>query len=589
MQVKEHKVYLRKTFDKRRGRTYLAIAQGYRDSSGKSKTKIIESLGSLESLMEQYEDPIAHFSAVVKSMEAEQLRTKTVTITLDMNEKIPIGGVLRKNYGSIIYSKIYHELEIDQFLNNARRHEKHEFNTEAMMRLLIYSRLLCPSSKRAAFYSKDQFFDKFDFTLSNVYSALTHYDKISDSLQQHLHEKIVEQYKREADLVYYDVTNYYFETEKQDELRRKGCSKEGRKTPIVQMGLLMDKESLPIMYKIFPGNTHDSQTLMPMLAQVKKKYQTKRIITVADKGLNSGDNIAFNTTLGDGYIYSKSVRGASADFKKWIIDSIGYRQNGNDYRIKSKIVPDAKISVTIDKPSNKGRKGKKIINVEQKWVAFYSEKYAIRAKHKREETLAKATDMIKNPAKYKGTLDYGAAGYINNLKVDKNTGEILETDSILSINYERIAEEEKYDGYYALITSELDDTDEHIVSMYRGLWRIEESFKITKSVLGVRPIYLNTPEHVNAHMLICFISLLIGRIIEKRLDGKYTIQKITETLQKIACTNIGQNIWAFDFADTITEDLNFAFGTDFGLRQMSLQEIKCNFSQSKKVTACLQL
>jgi len=570
-------------FDKRRGCTYLSIVHGYRDSSGKVKSKVVKSLGSLDDLKKEYEDPIAYFTNVAKEMEAERQQSKAATITLGMQAHIPQGSVLRKNYGSVIYSKIYHELEIDRFLNNTRRHEKHKFNTEAMMRLLLYSRLLWPSSKLSSFNNKDQFFDKFDFDLPDVYSALTHFDKIADKLQQHLHEKIVEQYKRNTDLVYYDVTNYYFEAEKQDELRRNGCNKEGKKKPIVQMGLLMDSESLPIMYKIFPGNTHDSQTLMPMLANVKKKYKTKRIITVADKGLNSGDNIAFNTALGDGYIYSKSVRGASAEFKEWVINPAGYRPKGNEYKLKSKIVPDAKISITVDKPGTKTGKGKKSIKVEQKWVAFYSEKYAVRAKRKREEVLKKASDMLKNPSKYKGILDYGAAGYIRNIKVDKATGEILNTGDVLSLDYERIAEDEKYDGYYAIITSELDDTDEHIIDMYRGLWRIEESFKITKSVLNTRPIYLQTEEHINAHILICFIALLVVRIIEKRLEGKHSAKKITETLQKVACSNISQNIWAFDYSDEVTADLNLAFDTDFGRKNMFLNEIKNNFSQSKKL------
>ena len=447
------------------------------------------------------------------------------------------------------------------------------------MRLLLYSRLLWPNSKRASFFSKEQFFDKFDFDLRDIYSALTHFDKIAEKLQQHLHEKVVEQYNRETDLIYYDVTNYYFETETQDELRRKGYSKEGRKSPIVQMGLMMDKESLPIAYKIFPGNTHDSQTLMPMLAQIKKKFKTKRIITVADKGLNSGDNIVFNATLGDGYIFSKSVRGASADFKEWVVNSSGYRNIGDEYKIKSKLVPDAEIKITVRQDGKK--KKKKTVRVEQKWIAFYSEKYALRAKHKRWEVLAKAADMIKNPAKYKGVLDYGAAGYIKNLKVDKDSGEILTASDVLYLDHERIAEEEKLDGYYAIITSELDDSDEHIVSIYKGLWRIEESFKISKSVLNTRPIFLQTEKHINAHMLICFIALLIGRIIEKRLDGKYTIKKITETLQKVACSNISQNIWLFDHADDITDNLNAAFGTNFGLKNMTLQEIKNNLSLAK--------
>jgi len=479
----------------------------------------------------------------------------------------------------VSYSKVYHELEIDRFLDNARRHEKFSFNTEAIMRLLVYSRLLWPGSKRGAFKNKEQFFDKFDFTLDDIYNGLTHLDKISDALQQHLHEKVVEQYKRKTDLIYYDVTNYYFETEKQDDLRRNGYSKEKRKKPIVQMGLMMDKEGLPIAYKTFPGNTHDSQTLMPVLTDIKKKYKTKRIITVADKGLNSGDNIAFSTALGDGYIFSKSVRGASEDFKSWVLDESGYQDLTGSYKLKSKIVPDAEVSITVAQDGKKRKKKK--IKLEQKWISFYSDKYARRAKRKRDEVIAKAQAMIKNPSKYKGILDYGAAGYIKNLKVDKETGEVLSPVDVMFIDEERIKEEEKLDGYYAIITSELDTADIDIVNAYKGLWRIEESFKITKSILGSRPIYVRNENHINAHFLTCFVSLLIARIIEKRLGGKYSAKIITETLQKVACSNITQNIWLFDFVNEVTADMHEAFGTNFGRKQMTLKEIKNNFSTSK--------
>lgn len=448
------------------------------------------------------------------------------------------------------------------------------------MRLLVYSRLLFPGSKRDNVINKDVFFDSFKFSLDNVYDALTHFNEISVNLQKHLHEKVTEQYGRETALVYYDVTNYYFEIDKQDELRKKGVSKEHRTDPIVQMGLLLDKLGLPITYKLFPGNTNDSQTLMPTLANIKNEFSVKRIITVADKGLNSGDNIAFSTVLGDGYIYSKSVRGATVDFKKWVLDENGYRNLSDKYKIKSKLVPDALINVTVDQVGKK-KKTKKV-KVEQKWVAFYSEKYAIRAKHKRNEAIAKAVNMLDNPAKYKRTFDYGAAGYIKNLKIDKDTGEIINLTDKLSLDFDKIAEEEKYDGYYAIVTSELDDSDEHIIEMYRGLWRIEESFKVTKSVLESRPVYLRTDEHINAHFLTCFISLLIGRICEMRLDRKYTIAKITETLRKVACTNEDQNLWLFNFANEVTDDFNAAFGTNFGVKRMTLKEIKKNFASTKK-------
>jgi transposase len=465
-------------------------------------------------------------------------------------------------------------------LKNARRHQKFNFNTDAIMRLLVFSRLFYPGSKRASVINKSLFFDNFNFSLDDVYDALTHFDKISAPLQQHLHEMVTSLYKRDTSIVYYDVTNYYFETDFQDDLRKKGPSKEYRKDPIVQMGLLLDTLGLPISYKLFPGNTHDSQTLMPVLTDVKKKFGVKRIISVADKALNSGDNIAYNTILGDGYIYSKSIRGASEDFKKWVLDEKGYKRINDSYKVKSKIVPDVDINVTTKKVGNKNIKKK--VSIEQKWIVFYSEKYAARAKHKREETISKAIKMIENPAKYRRSFDYGAAGYIKNLKVDKETGEITNIEDKLILDIEKIKEEEKYDGYYAIVTSELDDSDEHIIDMYKGLWRIEESFKITKSTLGTRPIYLRTPEHINAHFLICFIALLLARIAEMKLGRKYTIDKIIDSLRNVACSHLEQNLWLFDFANEVTDDCNAIFGTNFGKKLMTLKEIKKFLGETKK-------
>ena len=335
----------------------------------------------------------------------------------------------------------------------------------------------------------------------------------------------------------------------------------------------------PYPIKIFPGNTHDSQTLLPMLTEIKKKFGVRRIIVVADKGLNSGDNIAYNTILGDGYIYSKSIRGASEEFQKWVLNRAGYREISDKFKLKSQVVPDAPVRVTVRQVGKK--KYKKTETIEQKWLVYYSEKYAKRAKLKRQEAIAKAVKMIKNPSKYKSKFDYGAAGYIINLKVDKDTGEILNIEDTLLLDTERIEEEEKFDGYYAIITSELDTPDEQIIDMYRGLWQIEESFKVTKSVLGTRPIFMRTPEHINAHFLTCFISLLIARIVELRLGKKHTIDEISETLRKVACSNVDQNHWLFDFSNEITDHMNTVFGTDFGRKIMTLKEIKKNLSQAK--------
>jgi transposase len=573
-------MFLAKNYSKKTGRTYLQIVHGYRDKEGKTKRKVIESLGYVDELEKKYDDPIAHFTQVAKQMESERLENKQLVITIDTDSQVDRNFQNRKNFGHVVFSKVYHELELDRFFNNKQRHENFKFNSNSIMKVLLFARLLYPCSKKATVEIKDRFFDKADFTLDDVYNCLTHFNKIEKDAQQFIHEQIVRQYDRKTDLIYYDVTNYYFETDKQDDFRKKGVSKEHVPNPIVQMGLSVDRQGIPISYRLFEGNMHDSQTLMPILKDIKKQYNTKRIIVVADKGLNSGDNIAFNIILGDGYIYSKSVRGASDDFKSYVLDDEGYTWIGNDYKRKSSVVP-TEINVTVGKYKN-GKNKKKKVQIDQKQVIFYSRKYAERAKKQREAIIAKAVDLIANPSKYQKATSYGAAAYVANIEFDKNTGEILDTGKKLFLDEEKIKQDELLDGYYAIVTSELDESDDRIIELYRGLWKIEESFKITKSNLDARPVYLTRKDHINAHFFICFIALVVARIVEVRLNNKYSIDKILDTLRLVACSHVDANHYLFDYADEVTDNINDVFGLNIGQKVMTLGEIKKIFGNVKK-------
>ena len=564
-------MFLRKNFSKTTGRTYLCISEAYRDPYGKPKSKVVQSLGYLDELQKTYDDPIAHFTAVAKAMTGEP---KEITIRLNPNVLLEKGTANRKNYGHIVFSQIYHELELDRFFNNKARHAAFEYNANSIMKLLVFARLIYPGSKKKAHELKSRFFDILDFTLDDVYNSLSFFDRHARACQKFMHERITEKYARETDLVYYDVTNYYFETEHEDEMRRKGYSKEHRRDPIIQMGLAMDKQGIPLSYKLFKGNTHDSQTLMPVLAEIVREYGAQRVIAVADKGLNSGDNIVFNTALGHGYIFSQSVRGASEEMKAYILDEADYEHIGDDYKRKSRTIP-----VTVQCSPEPGRKKK--VQLDQKQVIFYSEKYARRAKRKRTEALRKAADLIANPSKYKRTTAQGAAGYIAGLAFDKKTGEILDTGTALTLNQEKIQKEELMDGYYAIVTSELDETDDKIIDMYRGLWRIEESFKITKSVVEARPVYVYKPEHINAHFLVCFIALTLARLVECKLDGKFSISKIVASLREVSCSHLDTNHYLFDYSDDVTDALDNLFHLGFGKKIMTLGEIKKNFAIAK--------
>jgi hypothetical protein len=236
-----------------RDRTYLAIKKGYRNAEGKSTKKTIKSLGYLDELEKQYPDPIAHFREVARQMTEEEKATRRVQFAVDMDEELPIGAIGAKNLGYALPLKIYHQLGLDKFLKGKALSENFEFNTNSIMILLVMTRLLMPGSKKAAFEAKDRFFERFDFTLDDIYRSLGHFDKISNELQRYMYESVRANYGSDTSVIYYDVTNYYFEIKKPDDFRKFGLSKEKRKRPIVQMGLAMDKNAYRSITKFFVG------------------------------------------------------------------------------------------------------------------------------------------------------------------------------------------------------------------------------------------------------------------------------------------------------------------------------------------------
>lgn len=570
-------MYLKKS-KLRTGRIYLSIADGYRDKERKhTRTITVKSLGYLDELEKQYDDPIAFFEQQVKEMNIEKaIKNAPVTLSFSPDEKITLNSVNRKNFGYAALSKIYHELEIDKFLVNRQRYTKEEYDTNAIMKLLVFSRLLYPASKKKTYENRDTFFEKTDFSLDDIYRCLSLFNKQSGAIQLWLHERAKKQYNRNTDLVYYDVTNYYFEIDEPDDLRKRGVSKEHRPDPIVQMGLFIDTDGIPITYQLFPGNKPDKTTLIPALGRVQHNYSLGKIIVVADKGLTTGDNIWYILSAKNGYVLSYSVRGADKSFQDYVLDEKDYIDKGDHFKIKSRLYP-REIQVT----ATNGKKIKK--TVHEKQVIFYSPKYALKAQQERAAALAKAKDLIKNPAKYNKSTTYGAAKYVKNLTFDSDTGEILENArQHLAFDEEKLREEEKFDGYYAIVTSEYKESDEKIIEMYRGLWKIEESFKVTKSDFESRPVYLSLEEHIDAHFLTCFISLVIARILEHRLNGKHSVTAILESLSRASCSHIQENHYLFDFYNEVLSDIGSELNIDFSKKFMKLGEIKKILGETKK-------
>lgn len=570
-------MFLRQAKNKKTGRIYLSIVHGYRDKvSKKSRTKTIKSLGYLDELEKEYDDPIAFFEAKVKQMNDQQASDKfAITLRIRSEERIQKDATNRKNLGYAALSKIYHDLGIHTFLINRQRHSKESYDANSIMKLLVFARLLYPASKKKTYENKEVFFEKTDFSLDDVYRCLSFFNKHKDALQLWIHERIKQQYDRNTSLVYYDVTNYYFEIDEPDELRKKGVSKEHRPDPIVQMGLFMDTDGIPITYGLHPGNMLDKQTLIPMLGKIQRDFSLGRIIVVADKGMTTGDNIWYTLSAKNGYMLSYSIRGADRKFKDYVLDQRDYVSKNDGFKIKSRLYP-RQITVT----SRNGKKIKK--TVDEKQVVFYSEKFALKAKAERAPALEKAKSLIRNPSQYSRATSYGAAKYVKNLTFDAKTGEILKGTNQLLLNEEKLRQEEELDGYYAIVTSEYKESDERIIEIYRGLWKIEESFKITKSDFESRPVFLSTKEHIEAHFLTCFVSLVIARILEHRLKGKYSVTALLESLRRASCSHIQENYYLFDYVNETLNDIGQEFGIEFDKKCLPLGEIKKILGEVKK-------
>lgn len=575
-----------------KGRTYLSIVHGYRDKETKQvRTKTIQSLGYLEDLEKEHPgiDIVAHFKKVAKKMTEEENVQRKVSLTIDMNEELPDDTDNRKNLGYAAILKIYYDLKLDQYLNNIARNHSFKFNTNSIMILLVVSRLLSPGSKSKAYDEKHRYFERFDFAKVDMYRALSHFATLVDDIQCHIHKQITACYgPRNTKTIYYDVTNFYFEIDQEDELRKRGYGKKYHKGPIVQMGLAMDGDGIPLHYELFPGNTLDKQTFRSVIGDIYRKYDTGRIIVVADMGIITGDNIFYLTggekrdkTL-NGYVMSFSVRGGTDEFKSYVLDKSGYRgcdgkpiEEGADFMIKSRYIA-REINVTM----SNGKTKTKI--VYEKQIVFWGKKYAEKARLEREKTLKKTAALMKDKSKYKNATSHGAAKYVQRIDYDKDTGEEIDTGKALVLDVAKILEEEKYDGYYSIVTSEKSMSDMEIRDTYKGLWEIEETFRVTKDTLEAQPVYLSRLERIEAHFLTCYISLTIIRLMEKFTARRFSGKKILESLNRISCSHEHENIYLFDYRSEISEAIGEALGLDFNKKRMRLSEMKNIVANAKK-------
>lgn len=596
-------LYLRQS-NKKNG-LYLQIMDKYWDPVKKHACeKTYMTPGYVSKYTDQYDDPVAHFQQIVDEKNNEAKKNTLKSITIDTAEPMTAGTDDLKNVGYSAVKYIYKELELDKFWKNAVRGRQIEYDPDRIFQMLLYSRILYPGSKKHAYEQRMRFYEGFgDFSLDDVYSALDIFAENEEKMQKWIYDHSVTKYNRDLSVGFFDCTNYYYDISKPDiddldddgnillkRYRKYGPEKNHRKDPIVEMGLLMDRSGIPLSYDLFPGNESEKKHMLPIINRSRIHYGFGRMIVVADRGLNTSDNIYLlngkndqENNPRDGYVYGQSVRGADAEFKEWVLNQDGYVNtklkdvySGDDdvnenavFRHKSRIYPK-KIYITRER--NDGSTFKQTITVDQKQLVYYSEKYAKKQKLERDRAVERAKDLIAHPKKYDKMSAKGASGYVLNLSFNKDTGEVVGKN--LQLDEEKIQEEEKYDGYYSIVTSELKKDDFWIRDTYRGLIRIEDTFKLTKSEFDARPIYVRTNDHIDAHFTVCFAALVIIRLLEIRLNHKYPAGQILESLRNYSCVPIGDTDYQFTYYNQIMEDLGKSLGINYNRKYLSRVELR---------------
>ena len=611
------------------GRIAYTIAESYRDENKKPRQKQILNLGFLDELEKVHDDPEAWARNLARKMTEEKnasnapIRIEIVMDTvLVKRDPAKDHDSNRKNIGYSALSKLYHQLELHEFMDNRRRYTKAEYNLNTVFKVLVYNRALFPDSKLGAWERRGFFFEECDFSLPDVYRSLDFFLKHRSALLKQIHMMICREYGRDSFLFYYDVTNYYFETDYNDPddttkgeddperygLRKKGVSKEHKPKPIVQMGLFMDENGLPVSYDLYRGNMNDSVTFTECLDSTEEalKLEIKHRIHVTDKAMMTGDNVADIRLRHDGYVISESVRRVGKAFRTYVLDQKGYTceydKEGNlTFMYKSRLHPK-----TITVTNIEGKKVKETINERQ--IVFYSAKYARRAKKDRALAIEKARGKAGTTSTFGSDSHYGAAKYLKKTPFDKKDGTLLEDSSYLvTFDEEKLSKDEELDGYYIICTNVIGlakgerpfrkkcrytkdgylqlnktVTDMDIIEMYRGLWKIEETFKVTKTNMSARPVFVWTRAHIRAHFLICFVSLVLFRLLEFKLGWKYSATEIQENLAQACGTRLEQNLFVFDHYTSTLEEIGKSTGIDFSRKYLTVGDIRGVLAETKK-------
>ena len=551
----EHKVYL---------------VESYRDRKGISRQRILKSYGDLSTLVQDNPNALEELKLWAKE-ETKRMDGK-VELEIDLN-KIQDGGKNPLNYGYVFLQALYNELHIPEFLSTYQTKTSIQYPLNEILELLVYSRALNPSSKKRTYEEKgNYFFELPDFSLDDVYRSLSHLSSMKDELTLHLHQRIQETRGRDCSLVFYDVTNYYFESENIEGLRQKGVSKENRETGIVQMGLFIDNEGIPITYELFPGNTNDMATMRPILEKIKKEYGLGKITIVADKGNNTGENLAYIDNEDDYYIISQRIRARGTELANIVLDQEDYEWNAEG-NFKSKSIERERVVKRSNGTS---------YTITEHLLCFWSQNEEKYQRAKRGHIDERIEKFIENPALLNASNSFGIKKYFKKVMVDKKTGEVVKAKTTYEFNQEKYERDLALDGYYCIVTNDLSLESLDIIHHYHQLSKIEESFKVTKTDLEGRPVYVWTDEHIKGHFLTCYLALVLYRLLQKKLEKPYPIHQLKEALNSAKAVHLEKDYYLLHSTTTVFNEILNSLGVQLNHEYIRFETLKKEMKKAVK-------
>ena len=549
------------------------------NKNGKRSTEIYERLGTEEEILKKSngEDIFVWIKNYIK--EINENKNNIPTLIKKYPSKIIDKAVQNLfNCGYLFLEKIYYELGLDNICNDISEKYSFKYDLNNILSGLIYGRIIFPSSKLATNKLAKKFLEQPNFELQHIYRSLGIIAKENEYIQSELYKNSLKISKRNTGILYYDCTNYFFEIENEDELRRYGNSKENRPNPITQMGLFMDGDGIPLAFSIAPGNTNEQTTLTPLEKKILKDFELSRFVVCTDAGLASTTNRKFNDKEERAFITTQSIKKLKKYLMDWALDEEGWKLV-NDSKIYNLKKVNENEELYKDKIFYKERWIKEN-ELEQKLIVTYSIKYRNYEREIRNKQIERAKEAITKNIKIDNYRQTDYKRFVSKTNITKE-GELADK-KVYSLNNKLIEREEKFDGFYGVCTN-LEDGAEEIIKINKRRWEIEECFRIMKSEFKARPVYLSREDRILAHFTTCFLSLVIYRFLEKRLEEKYTCNEIIETLRDMNLNKVNEigYIPAYtrtDITDSLHEKFNFR--TDYEI--LENKEIKKILRKTKK-------